>query len=69
MTSKGRPAGGHNAGDASDRVTVSARVPASEALAYSTRARELGLTVSEWLRTLARKDCGLWVGEERRDEP
>lgn len=26
------------------------------------RAQELGLTVSEWLRTLARHDSGLWCG-------
>lgn len=65
MTSRGRPAGRRNAGDDTDRVTVSARVPASEALAYSERARELGLTVSEWIRLLARKDAGLWVGEEK----
>ncbi len=68
MTARGRPAGGRNSGDATDRVTVSARVPASEALAYSERARDLGLTVSEWLRLLARKDCGLWVGEEREEQ-
>lgn len=45
-----------------DRHTVQIRVSAQEREAFERRAKELGLTVSEWLRTLARHDSGLWCG-------
>jgi hypothetical protein len=36
------------------------RVTVEERDAFIARATELGLTVSEWLRLLARHDAGLW---------
>jgi len=32
------------------------------------RARERDLTLSDWLRFMARRDCGLWMGETPDDE-
>lgn len=44
-----------------DRETVQVRVSSAERLRYELRARELGLTMSDWLRLLARRDAGLWM--------
>ncbi|MFA4901076.1 MAG: hypothetical protein WC563_16275 [Brevundimonas sp.] len=56
----GRPAGAKRAGTTAPRVTVQLRVAEREAEAYVMRAKALDLSVSEWLRMLARRDCGLF---------
>lgn len=62
MTTQGRKLGSRNRGTTEERTTIQVRVPGSEALRYEQRAREIGLTVSEWIRQLARVDAGLWTG-------
>ena len=47
---------------ATKRATVQFRVTATEREAFARRAAEVGLTLPEWLRTLARHDAGLWTG-------
>jgi hypothetical protein len=55
-----RPPGKRNLGSVSPRATIQSRVTVEERDAFVVRATELGLTVSEWLRSLARHDAGLW---------
>lgn len=56
----GRPPGATTTGRSGKRDTVQVRVSKSEAKAFDDRAHALDLTVSEWLRILARRDCGMW---------
>lgn len=51
------------------QTTVQFRVHESERAAYETRAKELGLTVSEWIRMLARRDSGLWMADAATPAP
>lgn len=59
---RGRPAGSRRLGSRTERTTVQLRVAPEERAAYERRAAALHLTVSEWLRQLARHDAGLWTG-------
>ena len=52
-----------------DTATVSFRVSHAERLRYFERARELDLTISDWLRWLARRDAGLWMPDGERLTP
>lgn len=57
-----RPKGSKTNGSTEPRRTVQLRVTEAEHNAFTARASEVGLTVSEWLRSLARHDSGLWTG-------
>lgn len=43
------------------RSTIQLRCEEAERAAFEERAKSLHLTISEWLRLLARRDAGLWV--------
>lgn len=64
-----RPTGSKAKGSTEPRRTVQIRVTESEHEAFACRAAEVGLTVSEWLRTLARTDAGLWTGTKDESAP
>ena len=55
-----KTSGSKRLGTESPRANLQMRVTVEERDAFIARATELGLTVSEWLRLLARHDAGLW---------
>ena len=52
-----------------DTITISFRVSPAEHLRYFERTRELDLTISDWLRMLARRDAGLWMPSGEKLKP
>ena len=45
------------------RPTLQFRAPQSELDSYKRAADAAGLTVSEWARTVLRREAGLWTGQ------
>lgn len=53
---------GSKNGTRSPSVTIWARVPPAERAAFEAAALARGLKLTEWIRTVLRREAGLWIG-------
>lgn len=51
------------------RRTIQIRISTTERREFDRRAAEVGLTLSEWIRLLARRDAGMWTGGNDSQDP